>query len=259
VVVIEELLRRVHLFADLEPEELRRLAAGFSEQLLPSGYRVYRFGDPSDAFYLIREGSVALYRDEPGRPVQLQARLGVRDYFGELGLFENVVRAAAARTGETTRLLRISRDDLLAFLDDHPEVALRLQIAAARRHTQNISTTLDLGGRKEVRIRLGTEVDLELSDGSYHRGTLENLSLGGMCLSGAHPEWEKHWRVRFEMVHGDDRLQIVGRIAWRQSDTVGIAFSRPFPEHEDEIRGFLRKLLEETGLRQGGAEGGVRA
>ncbi len=236
-------LRQVELFSDLGEEELQKLESYFVDQSIPSHTRIYHYGDPSDSFYVIRSGSVAVYRDEVGKPVQLQARFGPGDFFGETGLFDGFQRSASARASETCRLLTIHKDALLAFLDHHPGVLIKLQIAAARRHTLNVAAALDLGIRNEVRIRLDREVTLETHFGRPLKARLENLSLGGMCLRGVPASWTKGRDVRFRLSYGSETLPVSGQVSWREPETVGLAFADTDPEHDANVQNMLRHLL----------------
>lgn len=240
----QDLLRQVRLFVDLDEDELERLAALFTEEVLPAGHRVFKPGDPSDAFYVVHQGGIALYSDQPGKPIHLHGRLSRGDFFGELGLFDGFERAASARASETSRVLRIPKDALLTFLDDHPAIAIKMQIAAARRHSQNVSLALDLGHRSEVRIRLGKRAEMILEDGIRLGVVVENLSLGGICLRDVPETWQRHWTLRFELLYDGERLPVIGRITWRRGDTVGLAFSRTDPEHDDRVQRMLRRLLD---------------
>ena len=242
--MIVDALRHLRLFVELEESELMRLGEAFEERLYPAGQRIYQAGDEPRAFYVVQDGEVALYRDKAGLPLQLQARLGPGDFFGETGLFDESGYSASASTSSTSRILEIPRDRLLTFLEDHPEVALKLQMAAARRHSQNVSDALELGRRNEVRIRLGQQVDLEFEEGTAgRRVTVENLSLGGLCLRDAPIAWNRHWTVRFVLHFEELRLPVIGRVAWRRGDTVGIAFTRKDAGHDDRVQGMLRRLL----------------
>lgn len=236
-------LRQVDLFSDLGEQELQKLQSHFVEQDVSSHTRIYHHGDPSDSFYVIRSGSVAVYRDEIGKPVQLQARFGPGDFFGETGLFDGFQRSASARASEPCRLLTIHKDRLLAFLDDHPEVLIKLQIAAARRHTLNVAAALDLGIRNEVRIRLDREVTLETSLGQSLSVRLENLSLGGMCLRGVPASWTKGRELSFELSYGEESLSVRGKVSWREPETAGLAFAETGPEHDTDVQNMLRRLL----------------
>lgn len=239
-----EILREVRLFTELDEATLARLASLFTPVAVPMGHQVYKHGDPSDAFFVIRQGSIALYRDQLGKPIQLLARLSRGDFFGELGLFDGFERNASARANETSRLLRIEKDALLDFLADLPDLTIKMQIAAARRHSMNVSMTLDLSQRKDVRIRLEKEVLLELDTGNKRQVQVQNLSLGGICLRGAPVAWQKHWTVRFHLLYEKERLHVAGRVSWRRDDTVGIAFSRTDPQHEAQMQRLLRLMLD---------------
>lgn len=241
---ILSLLRQVALFAELMDEELIRLAALFSEETVPSNQKVFSHGESASDFYVIREGAVTLFRDEVGRPVQVQTRLGPGDYFGETGLFDGYKRSATARTSTPCRLLRISKQALLAFLDDHPQVAIKLQVAAARRHSENVVMALNLGVRGEVRIKLDKKVVLELPFGLRHRAQVENLSLGGMCLRSAPSSWQKGREVRFNLLYQDEVLPIDARISWREDDAAGLAFLASGEDHDARVSRLLRRLLD---------------
>ena len=238
------ILREMEVFSGLGDDELDSLEARFSPITFPGHTLVYRHGDAAEHFYVILEGQVALYRDEVGRPVRLQQRLGPGEYFGESGLFDGRGRSSSARTSETTRLLRISTEDLASFLGDRPAVAIRIQVSAARRHTQNVATALDLGHRSEVRIRLDRQVALESPFGRPISVVLDNLSLGGLCLDGAPASWQQGRQVSFSLGYAGQSLPIEGRVSWREASKVGISFTISGGEHEERVQRMLRKLLE---------------
>jgi len=238
------LLRQVPLFADLGEAELHRLLELFEEETVASNSRVFSHGEQASHFYVIREGTVTLYRDEVGKPVQVQTRLGPGEYFGEMGLFDGYQRSASARTSSTCRLLKIAKESLLAFLDDHPSIAVKLQVAAARRHSENVVAALNLGVRGEVRIRLDKRVTIELPFGLRHRSQVENLSLGGMCLHSAPSSWQKGREVRFNLLYQEEALPIDARISWREDDAAGLAFLSADAEQDERIQRLLRRMLE---------------
>lgn len=238
------LLQQIPLFAVLAPEELARLAELFTEEWVASNQRVFSHGDDALHFFVIREGSVAIFRDEVGKPVQLQTRLGPGDYFGEMGLFDGFKRSASARTSATSRLLKIGKNELLAFLDQHPGVAVKLQVAAARRHSENVIAALNLGVRHEIRIRLNKPVTIELNFGLKHRATIENLSLGGLCLRSAPASWQKGREVHFNLLYESESLPINARVTWREEEIVGLAFEGTTLDHDLRVQRLLRRLLD---------------
>ena len=239
-----DFLRRVHPFVELDSAGLEELAAMTLERAYAQGEHIFRFGDPPGSLYVVWEGTVTLFRDRPGQPIQLQARLGRGQVFGETGLFDDAARSDSATAGSAVRILEFPRSPLLAFLDEHPEVALRLQMAAARRHSQNVSDALELGQRNEVRIRLGQQAQLETDEGGLpRRVTVENLSIGGICLRDVPMAWNRHWTVRFGLRIDELLLPVIGRVAWRRGDTVGIAFTQTGEDHDHRVQAMMRRLL----------------
>lgn len=237
------LLTQVKLFADLSPDELRRLAELFHEEFQPANHRVFSHGDDAKFFYVIRDGSVAIFKDEVGKPVQLQTRLGPGDYFGEMGIFDGFRRSASARTSSATRLLRIDKDDLLRFLERYPGMAVKLQIAAARRHSENVIQALNLGTRHEVRIRLDKPMTVDLGY-QTRQVRIINLSLGGLCLSGVPAAWQKGQEVHCTLAFGNETLEVHARVSWREDETVGLAFLATNLDQDLRVQRLLRRLLE---------------
>lgn len=246
---IDRFLSGLDLFSELDDGELRRLADEFRERSHAKDDVVFRHGDASVALYVVRSGTVALFRDEVGKPMQLLGRYGEGSFFGELDLFDGSPRQATARVGETARLLEIPRDKLLEFLNDHPNLALKMHMAAARRHTENVAAVLGIGPRDEVRIRVDRQVLMRGPDGGARQVILENLSKGGLSLRGAPAVWQPSATVRFTLELDGDVLDIHGRVAWRSGETLGMAFETKAPNLDDQIQRALRWLVHRDTAR----------
>ncbi len=183
---MKDFLRKIPLFADLDGGQLEQLASLVKEEHHPAYKLIFREGDGVDAFYIVREGMVTVFRDVPGKPQQVLARLEERGFFGEMGLLNDKARRyASARTAAPTVLLRIEKPDLIKVLATNPGLELKLRSEVIRRHGMNISALLGLAGQRDVRIRLGVDVVMGMEDGARLSVVLENLSLGGVGLSGA--------------------------------------------------------------------------
>ncbi len=241
-------LQQIALFQGVDPESLEELAGLFLEAKVSAQQIVLEENERADAFFIVSEGALAVYRDAPGAPVQLLARLHRDDFFGELGLVGEGGRyAASVRATEPSRVLRIGREDFLPFLKTHPEIQLKLQMVAARRHSSAVGAALEMGRRREVRIRCSREVVVELDDGQRRTMVLENLSLGGVCLGGAHDGWAEGSQVRFALVLREGLLELEGIVRWRRKDVVGISFNSKSPSHDMLLQMAIRLLLE-TGV-----------
>jgi CRP-like cAMP-binding protein len=67
VQTIEQLLDEAPALQGLAPEHRATLVGCASNCVFADGERIMREGDPSDAFYVIRDGAVALETEVPGR------------------------------------------------------------------------------------------------------------------------------------------------------------------------------------------------
>ncbi len=237
-------LLQVELFQDLDESDLGPLAEKLVGLKVPAQHPVIRQGEDAEAFYIVRGGHLAVFRDAVGMPVQLLARLGPGEYFGELGLIGGGKHTASVKASEPSRLLKIGNRDLMEFLDGHPGILEDLQASATRRHTANVASILEMGRRREVRIRSGFEVMLELADGTSRLALLENLSLGGMCLSRAPVRWQPGEQVGFALGLWETQLRLTGRVAWRRADTIGMTFEKESPHHDMMLQMAIRLLPE---------------
>jgi CRP-like cAMP-binding protein len=244
---MRDFLRKVSLFADLDDVQLDRLAAVAREEHHPAYKLIFREGDGVDAFYLVRAGVVTVFRDTQGKPQQALARLEEGGFFGEMGLLNDKARRyASARTATPTTLLRIEKADLIQILAANPGLELKFRAEVIRRHGMNVSALLGLAGQRDVRIRLGIDAVLEMEDGARLSVILENLSLGGVGISGVPAAWRIGRRVLFRLGLGGEPgiLEVRGTVTWREGDTVGIAFGPEAAGNAVLIQRALRRFLD---------------
>ena len=237
-------LGQLNLFRGVPFDALDRLAGHVTEIRVTPNQEVLAEGAPAEAFFVILDGALAVFRDAVGFPVQLLARLYPGDFFGELGLFSGGRSMASVRASEPAVLLRIEGEPFLAFVETYPELQLQLQMAAARRHSHNMASTLELGRRREVRVRCDRPVLTELDDGQRLEMQLENLSLGGACLSGVPEAWQPGATVSFALVLREGRLDLRGKVSWSRDDRVGLCFVERTPHHDMLVQMVIRLMLE---------------
>lgn len=245
--MLKEFLRRVSLFKDLESDQLQRLEELVQEEAVAAKQVIFREGDLVDAFYLVRDGLVTVFREEKGRPLQVLARLEPGGFFGEMGLLNDKARrVASARASVPTILLRIEKHDLVTMLADNPMLELRFRAEVIRRHGMNVSALLGLAGQRDVRIHLRVPAIVTLEDGSSSEMMLENLSLGGVGLSGAPDDWHLKRTVCFllGLPGAPSILRVTGAVTWREGNAVGIAFDNDSAGNAPLIQTVLRRFLD---------------
>jgi CRP-like cAMP-binding protein len=246
--LLTEFLRGISLFRDLDPAQLQRLAGIVREEPVASRQVIFREGDPVDSFYLVKEGLVTVFREEKGKPLQVLARLEPGGFFGEMGLLNDKARRiASARTALPTVLLRIEKDDLIGLLTDNPMLELKFRAEVIRRHGMNVSALLGLAGQRDVRIHLGVPARIILDDGTSLDVTLENLSLGGIGISGGPASsWGIQQPVRFSLAQPGEPpvLRVIGVVTWKEQSSVGIAFGPDTAGDAALIHRVVRIFLE---------------
>ncbi len=134
-----EALRRVPMFAKLDPSKLKLLA--FTSQLLTFEDEEILFeqGDPSDSTYLLMKGDMEVLAGS-GDDTFVAGVLGPNDLVGEMGVLANAPRSATIRARGQAVALRIEAELFLDLLAENPDVALdvmrQLSDKLARSHRQ---------------------------------------------------------------------------------------------------------------------------
>ncbi len=241
---ISDLLTSYIYFRDLEASARERLASLVHRLEIAAEQNLVHEGDEMDALYFVVTGALAVFRDHVGKPVVLLRRLRPGDFFGPVSLFGSGRYWATVRSSEASSLLRVPKQDLLAFLADHPRLFSDLESWAAHQHGANLAAEIEVERGREVRMRLHNPVELKLEDGTTHCANLENLSLGGICLAEAPAAWQPQETVGFGLRFSAGTLSLTGRIAWRRDDTVGLQFTETSANHDLIIQLSIRLLLE---------------
>ncbi|MGN6611916.1 MAG: Crp/Fnr family transcriptional regulator [Angustibacter sp.] len=140
----DDIVRSAPLFAALDEESAASLRRSMVEVSLGRSEVLFTEGDQGDRLYVIVEGKIKLGRTSSDGRENLLAILGPGEMFGELSLFDPGPRTATATSVGDTRLIGLGHDALKPWLIQHPEVALTLLNALARRLRRTNETLADL-------------------------------------------------------------------------------------------------------------------
>ena len=126
-------LSRVSMFAEIDPEDLERLAAVTTERHFQPDELIYREGEEGDEMILIVGGQVVARRLRDGEIVNIRT-FGPGEYVGELALLRGQPRIADVMAGpEGARALVLGSAEFQAILQERPEVAMAMLGTLAER------------------------------------------------------------------------------------------------------------------------------
>ena len=121
-----EMLRKIPLFATLNPEELEDLLKQLQKEKYPPHTAIFWMDEPGNKLYVIEKGEVRIsYTNKDGKELVLAVQ-GEGTFFGELSLLDGGPHTATVRTIKETTVLTISRATFYSYLDKHPQFSRTL-------------------------------------------------------------------------------------------------------------------------------------
>lgn len=180
----KEYLKRTPVFAALSDAELDELAALVVERRLRKNTVVFHENDPASAFYLVKHGKVKIYKVSRDGREQVLALLGDGQIFGDVPTFDGGPYPATAETMEDSLIFLIRRDDLLAVVRQHPEIAIQLIAVLGMRLRQALELVRDLSFKQVPHRLAGLLLKLAEQYGKETEGgVLIGLSLSRQDLA----------------------------------------------------------------------------
>lgn len=111
-----------NIYKRLRERELRLLLEGAESIAFPAGAVIFREGDPADAAYIVDTGNIVLSIEKQGQVEEIAA-LGSGEFFGEMAIFKNDVRAATAVAQSAAVLWKVQRENLKRLIASDPALA----------------------------------------------------------------------------------------------------------------------------------------
>jgi len=149
---MQDVLSTIPMFRSLDDIALKNLSSHTVTRSFPKNAIIITDGDKSDSLYIIQSGKVKVFlMNDSGKEVILNFQ-GSGEYFGEMALLDNEPRSASIMTLEVSKFAIISKNDFLACLRKHPEIALEIiknQSRRLRQLTENVKSLalMDVYGR----------------------------------------------------------------------------------------------------------------
>jgi hypothetical protein len=135
---MQEFLRAIEVFHGLSDSALQDLAAAVEEVALPTDTYLFREGDPADALFIIRTGSVRVIQQRPhtGGPLVVM-HLDAGAVVGEMAVLGGTSRAASVLTNSSSVFWKLSRSAFQALAAQEPLLQAHVQalVSGRRRPT----------------------------------------------------------------------------------------------------------------------------
>jgi len=175
-------LKKVPILVHLSDSNLEKLASVAEEKTFDSGALVFEEGVEQDSLFIILSGSVLISKATHAGDQKSITTLGPGSFFGEMALFDDFARSAAATAAKKLRVLEISKSAFLEFLSNDAAGASKLMLEIMRAVAPRIRQTSDeLVALYEAGRIIGEREQL----GKILSDLLEVLSDATSCARGA--------------------------------------------------------------------------
>ena len=242
------------VFRHLDAPALAALERELVWFCLPGGRPLFKEGEPADALYLVRSGSLGLF----GGPTELSQWLGPGDSVGEIGLVSGEPRRRTARALRDSELLRLDRRAFESLVARHPQAMLGVaQVAVDRLLKRERDAGTPFMPRTFAMLPVNTDVParalaMQLAQALEAYGP--SLVIDAALAAGRGSDWfaEREAQARF-VIYLDTELDVAWRErCLRQADalllpTLAAQPAQPWPEaaplHPSRARHRPRHLI----------------
>lgn len=158
---VPEILRKTPLFANLFPDDLRRLDEIATVRRFGRKKSVFREGDRAEGFFVLGSGKVKVFKlSEEGKEQVLHV-LGPGQSFAEATVFESGTYPAHAEALTDSELVFLPKQPFVLLLEKNPRIALRM-LASLSRWLKRMTDLVESIALRDVETRLVRYLSEEL-------------------------------------------------------------------------------------------------
>ena len=131
----QKVLGNIAFFKELKEGEKSVLIESLVEESFDNATDIIRQGTQGDSFFIIKSGSVKVWKDVDGKKTIIKDSMGPSDYFGEMSLMNDEPRGAYVTTTSKTVCMTLDRRTFRKLLGENIAKEI-LQREAARRKAE---------------------------------------------------------------------------------------------------------------------------
>lgn len=137
-----DVLRRIPLFAAIDPGKLKLLAFASDRMIYGDGQAVVRQGEVGDAAYVVVKGKAEIVVEtDAGEIVVAEAR--ENSVIGEIAILCDVPRTATVRAKGELVALKIKKEHFLGLVTDFPKLGIQIMRELAQRLSRTTAELTD--------------------------------------------------------------------------------------------------------------------
>jgi len=191
--IINDFIREIELFKDLDDEE-RNLVAGVAvETGFDAGALIFEENSPRKRLFIIYKGEIELFKKTAFGGEKRLSIFSKYDFLGEGALMDDYPHSTSARAMINSTIFSFSRDDFQNICRQKPSIGIKMLSRVARvisRRMRQTSTRVVNAGAQYISGRTRREHDLlgdrevpfEFYYGIQTLRALENFNISGISL-----------------------------------------------------------------------------
>jgi CRP-like cAMP-binding protein len=124
-------LKPVPLFCDMDSAELKEFQKIIHRRVFKENEPIFWEGEPGVGMYIVKSGSVGIYKITSDRGKKEIAVLEAGEFFGELALLDESPRSATCIARERSEIIGLFRPDLFNILAKKPRLGNKFLLQLA--------------------------------------------------------------------------------------------------------------------------------
>lgn len=130
-----EILRRIPIFAQIEPAKLKLMAFASERVTYKPGQALFKQGERGDAAFIVLEGTADVLIEAANGPMRV-ASLSENEIIGEIAILCDIPRTATVQATTELTTLRITAELFFRMIMDFPEMGVEVMRVLAHRLEQ---------------------------------------------------------------------------------------------------------------------------
>ena len=181
---VADALRKAPLFANLPPDDLRRLADIAILRRCEKKKTIFREGDRADGFFIVSAGSVKVFKLSEDGKEQVLHIVGPGQSFAEATVFEGGTFPAHAEALDDSELVFLPKQKFIDLLERNPRIALRM-MASLSKWLKRMTDLVESISLRDVEARLVRYLSEEMKNRGVtpKDGTILELKVGKNVLA----------------------------------------------------------------------------